>query len=308
MSEHDSRTSVASGLSRTWRRTTACFFVAVLSFLAVDDPHAATRNLLWKVSNQAGTIYLAGSMHLLAKDSYPLSAALDTAFAESTLLVEEIDYNEMVQPASQLLMLSRGMLPADQRLEALLTPETLALTEKRLATSGLPVGPLKLFKPWMIALTLMSQEWQKAGFETELGLDKHFYDRAKAAKKPVQALETLEFQIGQFDAMTAGEQDRLLASTIRELDTQISALNELAAAWKSGDTATLERLLLRDLKAEARLYDQMVVGRNRTWLPKIEELFFRGTPAFVVVGAAHLIGPDGLVAMLQAKGYTVEQQ
>jgi uncharacterized protein YbaP (TraB family) len=205
-------------------------------------------------------------------------------------------------------MLTRGMLPPDQSLATVLSPETLALTEKRLAASGLPLEPLKLFKPWMLALTLMSQEWQKAGFDAELGLDKHFYDRAKASGRPIQALETLEFQISQFDAMPAEEQDRLLASTIRELDTQIPALNELAAAWKAGDTATLERLLLNDLKAEPRLYRQLLVDRNRAWLPKIEELFRRGSPALVVVGAAHLIGPDGLVAMLQARGYTVEQQ
>ncbi len=291
------------------RRTSLAVFIAalVVAAVAAAQPAAATRNLLWKASGKQGTVYLAGSMHLLAKDYYPLGAALDAAYKESTLLLEEVDFGEMLAPASQLQMLSRGMLPAGQSLDSVLTAETLALTEKRLAAAGLPSAPLKLFKPWMLALTLMAQEWQKAGFESDLGLDKHFYDRARADKKPVQALETLEFQISQFDAMTLAEQDRLLASTIKELDTQIPAMTELANAWRDGDTVTLERILLRDLKSEAALYQRLLVDRNRTWLPKIEALFSRRAPAFVVVGAAHLVGADGLVAMLRARGFTVEQ-
>jgi uncharacterized protein YbaP (TraB family) len=279
----------------------------MLAAAAAAQPLAAPRNLLWKVSSRQGAVYLAGSMHLLAKDSYPLSPALDAAFAASTLLVQEVDFDELLAPTSQMQMLTRGMLPPDQSLDTLLTKETLALVEQRLAAAGLPPGPLKLFKPWMLALTLAAQEWQKAGFDADLGLDKYFFDRARSIGKPVQALETLEFQISQFDAMTPDEQERLLASTVKELDTQIPALNELATAWKAGETATLERLLLRDLRGEPRLYAALVVSRNQTWLPKIEALFSRGSPAFVVVGAAHLLGPDGLVEQLRARGYSVEQ-
>ncbi len=69
----------------------------------------------------------------------------------------------------------------------------------------------------------------------------------------------------------------------------------------------MERLVLQDLKSEPKLYQRMLVDRNRDWLPKIEALFARRGHALVVVGAAHLIGPDGLLAMLRAKGYTIEQ-
>lgn len=296
----------AKVVSRTSMRV-ALSAALVLTAFTIAHPSAAHRNLIWKATGQKGTVYLVGSMHLLTKDSYPLSPALDTAFNASTLLVEEIDYAEMLAPAAQLQMLTRGMLPPDQSLDKVLSPATMAATEKRLAAAGMPLAPVKMFKPWLLALTLMAQEWQKAGFDANLGLDRHFYDRARADGKAVQGLETVDFQIGQFDAMTFEEQDRLLASTLKELDTQIPAIAELAQAWQAGDTATIERILLRDLKAEARLYDRLLVDRNRAWLPKIEALFSRGTPAFVVVGAAHLVGPDGLVAMLRARGFTVEQ-
>jgi uncharacterized protein YbaP (TraB family) len=81
----------------------------------------------------------------------------------------------------------------------------------------------------------------------------------------------------------------------------------LADAWKNGDAATVERIVLQDLRQEPRMYERLLVERNRTWLPLIEELFARPGRAFVVVGAAHLVGPDGLLALLKARGYAVEQ-
>jgi uncharacterized protein YbaP (TraB family) len=107
--------------------------------------------------------------------------------------------------------------------------------------------------------------------------------------------------------MTMEEQDRLLAETLKELDTQQTAMLTLANAWKAGDAPRVERLVLQDLRSEPRVYQRMLVDRNRDWLPKLEALFARRGRAFVVVGAAHLIGPDGLLAMLRARGYTVEQ-
>jgi uncharacterized protein YbaP (TraB family) len=84
-------------------------------------------------------------------------------------------------------------------------------------------------------------------------------------------------------------------------------VRQLADAWRSGDYATVERLVLSDLKNDRDLYQSLLVDRNRTWLPKIDALFARRGHAFVVVGAAHLVGPDGLLAALKAKGYRIEQ-
>ena len=177
----------------------------------------------------------------------------------------------------------------------------------KVAELGLPLAPLQMFKPWALALTLQGLEWQKAGFDPELGLDKHFYDRAKKANLAVQGLETLAFQIGQFDGLSMPLQDRMLSETLKEMETTQDAVGELARAWKAGDAPAIEQIVLRDLKSEPQMYQRLLVDRNRTWLPKIELLFARPKPAFVVVGAAHLVGGDGLLQMLRAKGYTVTQ-
>ena len=107
--------------------------------------------------------------------------------------------------------------------------------------------------------------------------------------------------------MTPDEQDRLLAQTLKELDTQKASVTKLADAWKSGDAPAIEAIVLADLRSEPRMYQRLLVERNRNWLPAIEALFARPGRAFVVVGAAHLVGPDGLLAMLRAKAYRVEQ-
>jgi uncharacterized protein YbaP (TraB family) len=279
----------------------------VLTFTLGHATPASARDFLWKVTGKTGTVYLVGSVHMLSRDFYPLSQTLEQAFKESDLLVEEADLAELLAPQAQLLMLSRGMLPSGQSLDKVVSPETFAAVTKRVAVLGLPIEPLKRFKPWSLALMLTQIEWQNAGFDGELGLDRHFYDRARSDGKRIQGLETAAFQIAQLDGIPMDVQERMLAEAIDEVDTEMANISTLAKAWKSGDAETIERIVLQDMKKEPAIYDRLLVARNRNWLPQLEALFARPGRAFVVVGAAHLIGPDGLIAMLKAKGYQLEQ-
>ena len=290
------------------RRRAILAAVAALVLLAALHTAAATQNFLWKATApKGGTIYLAGSLHLLTNEYYPLAPAFEQAFAQSDLLVEELDMAEMLAPDAQMLMLQKGMMPAGQTLDKVLSPETMASVKEKVTAMGLPMAPLQLFKPWALALTLQGLEWQKAGFDPELGLDRHFYDLAKDKQVAVQGLETLAFQIGQFDELPMPLQDRMLAETLKEMETTKESVGELARAWKAGDTKSIEKVVLSDLKSEPQMYQRLLVDRNKAWLPKLEVLFARPRPAFVVVGAAHLVGADGLIAMLRAKGYTITQ-
>ena len=278
----------------------------VLALLATA--HAAqAKSFAWKATGKGGTIYLMGSIHVMSESFYPLNPALEAAFKDSDLLVEEVDLAEMLNPAAQMSMLSKGMLPSNQSLDRLLTPATLALVRKTMGDMGGASGPLMQFKPWMLAITLQGMELMKAGFDPSLGLDQHFYDEAKTAGKSVEGLETVDYQISRFDGMTLEQQDRMLAETLKELANEKATVNKLGDSWKAGDAAAIESLALADLKSDPLMYQRLLVERNRNWMPKIEALFARRGRALVVVGAAHLVGPDGLIAMLKAKGYTVEQ-
>ena len=283
------------------------FVVLIASALLLTAHAAQAKTFSWKATGKGGTIYLMGSIHVMSESFYPLNPALEAAFKDSDLLVEEVDLAEMLEPMAQMSILTRGMLPSNQSLDKVVSPATLTLVQKATGDLGPAAGPLMRFKPWMLAITLQGMELMKAGFDPALGLDQHFYDQAKESGKAVQGLETVEFQISRFDAMTMEQQDRMLAETLKELATETATVNKLGEAWKSGDLATIEGIALADLKSDPVMYQRLLVERNRNWMPKIEALFARKGRALVVVGAAHLVGPDGLLAMLKAKGYTVEQ-
>jgi uncharacterized protein YbaP (TraB family) len=268
---------------------------------------APSRNFVWKATSRAGIIYLVGSVHLLSNDFYPLNPALEAAFKDADLLVEEADLGDMLDPSSQMQLLTRGMLPANQSLDKVVSPATFALVNKRVGEMGVPIDPMKQFKPWMLAMMFEQLEWQKAGFDPNLGLDKHFYDRAKSEGKTVQGLETVEYQISRFDEMTMDQQDHLLEETLKDIDNEQASLSKLVESWRTGDAPAVERIVLKDLRQEPLLYQRLLVERNKNWMPKLEALFARRGHAFVVVGAAHLVGPDGLLAMFKAKGYVLEQ-
>lgn len=284
-------------------RQAVCIAVATLAIAQA----AEAKTFAWKITGKGGVVYLVGSVHVLSADFYPVDSALDAAYKDADLLVEELDLAEMADPTSQMAMLSRGMLPSATPLDKVISPETYTLVSKRITDLGLPMEPFKLLKPWTIALMLQAVEWQHAGLDPELGLDKHFYDRAQTDKKAVQGLETTEFQISRFDGMTMAQQERLLAESLKDVDAEMANMTKLVTAWRAGDAPAVEQIVLTEIKDDPMLYQRLLVDRNKTWLPKIEALFARRGHAFVVVGAAHLVGPDGVVAMLKAKGYKVEQ-
>ena len=123
----------------------------------------------------------------------------------------------------------------------------------------------------------------------------------------MQGLETIDYQISRFDEMPMELQDRLLAETLKSIDTEQASMARMIESWRAGDSATLERIVLKDLQQEPQLYQRLLVERNKNWLPKLDLLFARSGRALVVVGAAHLVGPDGLLAMFKSKGYKIEQ-
>src|SRR5215467_14778860 len=120
----------------------------------------AASSFLWKVTKGQGVVYLVGSVHMLTADFYPLAPALDAAFKESDLLVEEADLSEMLAPATQFSLLQRGMLPSGQTLDKVVSPATLALVNAHLGLfgPGAAVAAVKQFKPWFLAMTLEAME------------------------------------------------------------------------------------------------------------------------------------------------------
>jgi uncharacterized protein YbaP (TraB family) len=253
-------------------------------------------------------MYLAGSVHALSADMYPLSPPFEQAFAASDTLLEEIDLGQAGLLSLAPMLLSKAMYQDGRTFDKVVSKETADLVAKRLQGSALPAELIRPMKPWMVMLMLSAMQVEQAGLNAELGLDKYFYDKASSGGKTVVGLETAESQIDRFDQMPESLQEQLLRSTLEELDTQNAELSATVTAWRRGDAAALERDLLRGFKKYPAAYQSLIVERNNNWMPALEKCLARTTPCMVVVGAAHLIGPDGLLALLQRKGHRVEQQ
>jgi uncharacterized protein YbaP (TraB family) len=282
-------------------------FVGLLS--ATIEAQSPQKHFLWKVEATSGSsAYLVGSIHVLTADAYPLPAAIDNAFAASKTLVEEVDLDEMSDPAMMMAALAKAMLTDGRTLDQLISAETYAEVKKRAEGYGMPIAALQRMKPWLVAVTLMAPTLQSAGFKPELGVDRHFFDRAKEKNMKRQGLETLAYQLDRFDQMSPKLQEDLLKATIDDLDTQVAGVNDMVKAWTSGDVAMVEKLTLTAFLESPELYQRLLLERNQNWVPHIERCLTDNAACFVVVGAAHLVGKDGLPALLTKKGYTVSQQ
>ncbi len=296
-------------LKRSLRRASALTAVLALtlgSLVGLDAQTGSAKSFLWKVQSGPRVMYLAGSVHALNADVYPLSPAFEQAFAASDTLVEEIDLNQNGLLALAPMLLSKAMYQDGRTFDKAVSKETHDLVLKQL--KGIPAEIIRPMKPWMVMLTLTAMQVQAAGLDPSLGLDQHFFDRATKAKKTVIGLETAESQIDRFDRMPESLQEQMLRSTLDELGMQNKEIATMVAAWRRGDAATIESDMVRALQKYPAAYQSLIVERNNNWMPQLEKCMARTTPCMVVVGAAHLVGPDGLLTLLQRKGYRIEQQ
>jgi uncharacterized protein len=163
-------------------------------------------------------------------------------------------------------------------------------------------------KPWLVAITLMAPTLQAAGFSPELGVDRHFFDRAKDAGMKRRGLETMAYQLDRFDSLSMPLQEKMLKQTMADLDREVNNIKEMAEAWTFGNVAAIEQLTLATMKDAPELYEKLLVERNHNWIPHVETCLADNAGCFIVVGAAHLVGPDGLPVLLARKGYKVTQQ
>ena len=268
----------------------------------------AGKSFLWKVHAGSKVLYLAGSVHALGADAYPLSAAYENAFTAAGTLVEEINLAEAEQLAAAPMLLAKGLYTDGRTFDGAVAKDTATLVATRFKDMGIPPEMIRTMKPWMVMLMITAFEAQKAGLDTALGLDKYFFDKARAAGKPVVALETAESQIDRFDKMPEPLQEQMLRSTLTELEVQRNSIAAMIGAWRRGDAATLEKMALSSFDGYRGAYTSLIVERNNNWVPQIEACLAKPTPCLVVVGAAHLVGPDGLLTLLTKKGYRIEQQ
>jgi uncharacterized protein YbaP (TraB family) len=297
---------VQDGVSRDVRLILT--LVLLLALSAARSLGAQERTLLWKVSEGDKSIFLLGSIHYLRKENYPLNQAILDAFDASDRLVLEIDLQNTPAGAAQRLTLEKAVYRDGSNLAQNVSQETYQLASKRAAELGIDMQVVQPMKPWFVAITMLAVKLQRMGLDPKLGVDHHLAERAKRDGKPTSGLETLEFQLGIFDQLSKREQELMLRETAGELERIDKNVKDIVDSWLKGDGERLAALLLAGMRQYPELQQKLVIERNRRWLDQIAKLVEQGNNAMVVVGAAHLVGQEGIVDMLKARGFSVEQK
>jgi uncharacterized protein YbaP (TraB family) len=267
------------------------------------------RHFVWRVAKDGRAIaWLVGSVHVLSADAYPLPPVFGKAFDATVTLMTEVNLGAAADPAVILPAAATAVLGNGRTLSALLDRETYERVQGSAMASGLPMLLLDRMPPWLVAMTLAVPALRRAGFDPALGLDQHFYERATAAKRPIRGLETLAYQLDRLSGLPLSLQVDMLRAVLSDVDLQVSAVTDLVEAWRTGDVAALERLLLKEFRQSPEVYQRLLIERNQAWAPKIAACASEPRPCLVVVGGAHLVGPDSVVALLRQAGFSVDQQ
>lgn len=281
----------------------ALFAFGVLSLSA----SAYAQSSVWVASKDSQSVYLAGTVHLLRPSDYPLPPQFETAYAASQQLYFETDIAGLSDMSVQARLLQELTYKGDQSLRTVLDDSTYQALSNHLNTIGMSIQMLEKFKPGLLVSTLQVFEFQKLGF-TPQGVDAYFNARAIGDGKTLGELEPIDAQIGYLAQMGEGNESEFIRLSLEDLDEMDASMNQMLGAWRSGNDALLDTLFVRDMKeGYPELYNSLLVQRNLDWMPIIESMFSDSDTEFVLVGAAHLVGEDGLLNLLRNKGYEIQQ-
>ena len=274
---------------------------------AQDTAGRADAPPLWQIDGPKGKLFLFGSFHLLPPDVKWRTPAVENALNGARVVVVETDLAAAQDPqAVQALIAKYGLLPQGQTLESVLPAKVHAEFERTASELGLPPAVLAPLRPWLVAVTVGVQSFMKQGFDPKQGVDQQVAAWAKANGKAIATLETNESQMEVLAALPREQEVELLAATLRQIREMPQALGIMLTAYRKGDIAALERILSIGLDDFPALRQRVLKERHDKWLPQIEKMIADGRTHFIVVGLAHLVGPDSIIAMLRARGVRVE--
>lgn len=289
------RTTLLGAIASAALATSAC---AEQSF----DP------ALYAVRDSDSTMYLYGTVHVRPRDTDWGDEDVRHALASAEEIWTEIEISPAADQRTQALAAELGRAPADRPLSSWLTPEEnerlTALTQRL----GIPRADLEPMQPWMAGLTLSVVPIMQAGYDPMSGVDRAVDAFGDANGKTMRSFETIEQQLGFFSNLDEETQRAFLREAIDEAEKGPDMIRDMTSAWERGDLEALERWIVNDTRDEyPEVYQALFVRRNNAWMETIVRELDGAGVDFVAVGAGHLLGPDGLVAQLRARGYTVER-
>ena len=255
--------------------------------------------LMWEVKSATNTVYLMGSIHYATKDFYPLHRSIEDAFAKSDYLALEFDINK----ANPFEIMKYAFFQDTTTLRSKLDSATYIPLKAKLLELNIPESMILKMKPWFAIITAQITELKNVGFDAEMGIDKYFLGKAEKRKMKIFELESLQEQIDIFLELEKYA-DSFVKITLESIDDTVNTQNQIIEAYKNADADALAKLLNEgnDSEEGKKINELMNDNRNFKMLEKIKTYLIDNKNYFVVVGAAHLVGENGLVNLLQKTG------
>lgn len=274
------------------------FLLTAFSFSA----HAQEDNsLLWKISGKGleHPSYLFGTIHLMCPQDIKITDAMQAAIANSEQMVLELDMDE---PGIMQNMMASSVMQDGTTLKSLMSDEDYQLLEKFMMDSlGMPLQAMATMKPMLLSTVVMLPvlKCQPGSYEMSL------VNAAKEKDMEVHGLETVADQIAIFDAIPLEDQSDYLVKSIRKYDETAEEIRNMIRFYQDENVSGLYQMIHESMAEIEGGEDALLTDRNRKWISAIEEMATK-KPTFFAVGAGHLGGPEGVIALLKKAGYKVE--
>lgn len=288
------------------KKTVVCLLMCIVVFTLPADA-ADPRVTMWRVDGASNSVFLLGSIHMLRQSDYPIPAAIYDAYEMADTLIMELDMDDMDPLAMQSLVIELGMLGDGETLEDVLGTTTYRKAVQLAEELEVPLTMMGATKPWFAAMTVEVLIMSRLGFDPAQGVEMHLMNKARTDGKEILGLETERQQLEMLDGLSARAQRDMLMQTLEDGGKLADMLDELIAAWRSGDVDFMQRALLDDMRGYRELYKRILVDRNTDWVRQITPLLHEEDNYLIVVGSLHLVGPDGVPALLRQRGLDVEQ-
>ena len=261
---------------------------------------------VWTVRDADSAIVIFGSVHVLPQGLDWMPPSLKTALAGADDLWFEVPLDDEATVAAQREANAAGFLKGKRPLSAYLSHTGHARLERVCGSLGYPLSEVERMRPWYAELTLSSALYRQSGADLSRGVERVVAEAAPASARR-RAFETPGEQVALFASAPLADQLASLEDTLRQIDEAPGDYQDLVRAWMAGDVRGLDREAVSPLRTSApRLYASLVARRNARWADRIIERLHGAGRTVIVVGVGHLVGEDGIPALLRARGVTVD--
>lgn len=267
----------------------------------------AEKALLWKISGRGlkQPSYLLGTIHLIPKEKFVLTEATRQALDRVGRVAFEIDLKEMGGPGLFKVM-NKTFMSGGKTLRDLLSAEDYALVREQASQrSMLPMSTLERMKPMFVA-SMLENEGDALGNSSRMtSVEMELYRLARKRQLATAGLETMEYQLSLFDSIPYTLQARMLVEQLRQQNDASGEFARMVALYQQKDLQAMEAMTRESFSDEPIIQEALIYRRNRDWIPIIVRMM-REQPTFFAVGAGHLGGTQGVIALLRKEGYRVE--